>query len=99
MTRLFQAAGCCRNTEKSSIMSTALIGTGGLGSVIAGRLAAGGETLRLSSADHESARKLAEKLGGSAMVATDNHDVLEGTGCRDPRAALRRVEERHRRNR
>ncbi len=60
-------------------MSTALIGTGGLGSVIAGRLAAGGETLRLSSADHESARKLAEKLGGSAMVATDNHDVLEGT--------------------
>jgi 8-hydroxy-5-deazaflavin:NADPH oxidoreductase len=32
-------------------MSTAIIGTGGLGSVIARRLASGGETLRLSSAD------------------------------------------------
>jgi 8-hydroxy-5-deazaflavin:NADPH oxidoreductase len=60
-------------------MNTAVIGTGGLGSVIAGRLAAGGETLRLSSADHESAGKLAEELGGAAMVAADNHDVLKGS--------------------
>ncbi len=32
-------------------MTTAIIGTGGIGSVIARRLASGGETLRLSSAD------------------------------------------------
>jgi predicted dinucleotide-binding enzyme len=32
-------------------MTTAIIGTGGLGSVIARQLASGGETLRLSSAD------------------------------------------------
>jgi predicted dinucleotide-binding enzyme len=36
-------------------MTTAIIGTGGIGSVIARLLASGGETLRLSSADHESA--------------------------------------------
>jgi predicted dinucleotide-binding enzyme len=32
-------------------MTTAVIGTGGIGSVIARELASGGETLRLSSAD------------------------------------------------
>ena len=32
-------------------MTTAIIGTGGLGSVIARQLASGGETLRLSSAN------------------------------------------------
>ena len=44
-------------------MTTAIIGTGGVGSVIARQLAAGGETLRLSSADNESARTLAEEIG------------------------------------
>jgi 8-hydroxy-5-deazaflavin:NADPH oxidoreductase len=39
-------------------MTTAIIGTGGIGSAIARQLASGGETLRLSSADHESARAL-----------------------------------------
>jgi predicted dinucleotide-binding enzyme len=34
-------------------MTTAIIGTGGIGSVIARQLALGGETLRLSSADNE----------------------------------------------
>ena len=34
-------------------MTTAIIGTGRIGSVIARQLAAGGETLRLSSADPE----------------------------------------------
>ena len=33
-------------------MTTAIIGTGGIGSVIARQLASGGETLRLSSADN-----------------------------------------------
>ena len=46
-------------------MTTAVIGTGGLGSVIARELAAGGETLRLSSADNESARRLAAEIGPS----------------------------------
>jgi predicted dinucleotide-binding enzyme len=32
-------------------MTTAIIGTGGIGSVIARQLASGGEALRLSSAD------------------------------------------------
>ena len=45
-------------------MTTAIIGTGGLGSVIARVLASGGETLRLSSADQESARRLAAEIGG-----------------------------------
>jgi predicted dinucleotide-binding enzyme len=59
-------------------MTTAIIGTGGLGSVIARLLASGGEPLRLSSADHESARTLAAKIGRAAVVATDNRDALQG---------------------
>jgi predicted dinucleotide-binding enzyme len=59
-------------------MTTAIIGTGGLGSVIARRLASGGETVRLSSADIESARKLAAQIGRTAVVAGDNRDALHG---------------------
>ena len=59
-------------------MTTAIIGTGGIGSVIARRLASGGETLRLSSADHESARTLAAQIGRGAVVAAGNRDALQG---------------------
>jgi 8-hydroxy-5-deazaflavin:NADPH oxidoreductase len=59
-------------------MTTAIIGTGGLGSVIARQLASGGESLRLSSADTESARTLAAEIGRAADVAVDNHDALQG---------------------
>jgi 8-hydroxy-5-deazaflavin:NADPH oxidoreductase len=59
-------------------MTTAIIGTGGLGSVIARQLASGGETLRLSSADHESARTLAAEIGRAAIGAVDNRDALQG---------------------
>ncbi len=43
-------------------MTTAIIGTGGIGSVIARQLAWSGETLPLSSADHDSARGLAAEI-------------------------------------
>jgi 8-hydroxy-5-deazaflavin:NADPH oxidoreductase len=59
-------------------MTTAIIGTGGLGSAIARLLASGGETLRLSSADSNSARTLAAEIGPAAVVAADNHDALQG---------------------
>ncbi len=59
-------------------MVTAIIGTGGLGSVIARQLASGGETLRLSSADSKSARTLAAQIGRAAVVATGNRDALQG---------------------
>ena len=59
-------------------MTTAIIGTGGIGSVIARQLASGGETLRLSSADSESARTLAAEIGRAAVVAVDNRDALQG---------------------
>jgi len=59
-------------------MTTAIIGTGGLGSVIARQLASGGETLRLSSADTEAARTLAAQIGSAAVVAADNRDALNG---------------------
>jgi len=62
-------------------MTTAIIGTGGLGSVIARQLASGGETLRLSSADTESARTLAAQIGRAAVVAVDNRDALRGAGA------------------
>jgi predicted dinucleotide-binding enzyme len=59
-------------------MTTAIIGAGGIGSAIARELAAGGETLRLASADHESARTLAAKIGPAAIAAADNRDALQG---------------------
>src|SRR3984885_10318363 len=60
------------------VMTTAIIGTGGIGSVIARHLASGGETLRLSSRDRESARTLAAQIGRAAVVAADNGDALQG---------------------
>ncbi len=59
-------------------MTTAIIGTGGIGSVIARQLASGGETLRLSSADNESARTLAAQIGRAAVAAAGNRDALQG---------------------
>jgi 8-hydroxy-5-deazaflavin:NADPH oxidoreductase len=59
-------------------MTTAIIGTGGLGSVIARQLASGGENLRLSSADTKSARTLAAQIGPAVVVAADNRDALQG---------------------
>ena len=62
-------------------MTTAIIGTGGLGSVIARQLAAGGETLLLSSADTESARTLAAQIGRGTVVAAGNRDAVQGAGA------------------
>jgi 8-hydroxy-5-deazaflavin:NADPH oxidoreductase len=62
-------------------VTTAVIGTGGLGSAIARQLASGGETLRLSSADKESARKLAAQIGQGAVVAAGNRDALQGASA------------------
>jgi 8-hydroxy-5-deazaflavin:NADPH oxidoreductase len=59
-------------------VTTAIIGTGGIGSAIARQLASGGETLRLSSADHDSAQTLAAQIGPAAVVAADNRDALQG---------------------
>jgi 8-hydroxy-5-deazaflavin:NADPH oxidoreductase len=60
-------------------MTTAVIGTAGIGSVIARQLASGGETLRLSSADTESARTLAAQIGRAAVAAAgSNRDALRG---------------------
>jgi hypothetical protein len=61
-------------------MTTAIIGTGGIGSAIARLLASGGETLRLASADPESARRLAAQIGRAATVAAGNRDALPGAG-------------------
>jgi 8-hydroxy-5-deazaflavin:NADPH oxidoreductase len=62
--------------EEALVMTTAIIGTGGIGSAIARQLASGGETLRLSSHDSESARTLATAIGRAAVVAVDNRDAL-----------------------
>ena len=59
-------------------MTTAIIGTGGIGSVIARQLASGGEILQLSSADARSARTLAAVIGRAAVVAADNSDAVQG---------------------
>jgi len=62
-------------------MTTAIIGTGGIGSAIARQLASGGEALQLSSSDKESARKLAAAIGAAAVVAVDNRSALQGVNA------------------
>jgi 8-hydroxy-5-deazaflavin:NADPH oxidoreductase len=64
------------DAEEVSDMTTAVIGTGGLGSAIARLLVKGGESLRLSSADTDSARRLAAEIGPAAVVASDNLDAV-----------------------
>jgi 8-hydroxy-5-deazaflavin:NADPH oxidoreductase len=59
-------------------MTTAIIGTGGIGSAIARQLASGGEGLQLSSVDKDSAQRLAEAIDGTAVVAVDNRSALRG---------------------
>jgi 8-hydroxy-5-deazaflavin:NADPH oxidoreductase len=59
-------------------MTTAIIGTGGIGSAIARQLGSGGENMRLSSADPGSARTLAAGIGRAAVVAVGNRDALQG---------------------
>ena len=60
-------------------MTTAIIGTGGIGSAIARQLASGGEALQLSSADKESARKLAAAIGEAASSPSTTE-----ARCREP---------------
>lgn len=62
-------------------MTTAIIGTGGIGSAIARLLSAGGEHLRLSSADAASAQALAGDIGRNAVAAAHNAEALEGAGA------------------
>lgn len=59
-------------------MTTAIIGTGGIGSAIARQLASGGEALQLASTDKQSAEKLASAIGKRAVVAADNRAALQG---------------------
>ena len=59
-------------------MTTAIIGTGGIGSVIARQLASGGETLRLSSADQSRHESWLQRSVEAAVVAVDNRDALQG---------------------
>jgi predicted dinucleotide-binding enzyme len=63
---------------EARVVTTAIIGTGGIGSVIARRLASGGELLRLASADQASARGLGADIGATAVVAADNRDAVQG---------------------
>jgi len=62
-------------------MTTAIVGTGGIGSAIARRLAFGGEALQLSSADKQSAQRLAAGIGKTAVVAVDNRSALQDAGA------------------
>lgn len=62
-------------------MTTAIIGTGGLGSAIARRLASGGEALHLSSPDKKAAGSLAVKIGQMASVAVDNRSAMRGANA------------------
>jgi len=59
-------------------VTTALIGTGTLGSVIARLLTAGGESVRLAGGAGDSARTLAGELGPNAAAADGDDDAVRG---------------------
>ena len=62
-------------------MTTAIIGTGAIGSAIACQLAGSGETLQLSSADKESAQQLAggsRRSGGRRALQPERVAVVAG---------------------
>jgi len=63
--------------------TTAVIGTGVIGSAIARALASGGETLRLSSADSASARTLAAK-----NLQLQPVDPVAHSAATDPRSSI-----------
>ena len=67
-------------------MTTAIIGTGAIGSVIDRELASGGETLRLARADNESVRTLAAEIGRAAV---DNRDALQGADAEEVERLIR----------
>lgn len=58
-------------------MTTAIIGIGNLGGVIARGLAAGGEDVVLSATDHNAVQQLASEIGASATAAVDNRDAVQ----------------------
>src|SRR6202453_765658 len=73
-------------------MTTAIIGTGGIGSAIARQLALGGEALQLSSVDKQSAQTLAAAIGGPAGVRSDrdHRHWRDRIGHRPPARSRRR---------
>jgi predicted dinucleotide-binding enzyme len=59
-------------------MTTAIIGTGKIGSTVARELAAGGEPVRLVSRRWEDASDLAAAIGGLATADVDTREAVEG---------------------
>jgi hypothetical protein len=57
-------------------MTTAVIGTGVLGSAIVRLLAGGGEDLRISSPDSQSVRRLIAELKRPVIAGADNRDAV-----------------------
>ena len=79
-------------------MTTAIIGTGGIGSAIARQLAAGGEALH-SRAPTRSRRESWPGNRRSGGRRARQPERFAGSRCRGPCAAVFRVERRHRRDR
>jgi predicted dinucleotide-binding enzyme len=59
-------------------MTTAVIGTGNIGSAVARQLAKGGETVQLASANVQSAKDVAEQIGTNASAFATNRDAVQG---------------------
>jgi 8-hydroxy-5-deazaflavin:NADPH oxidoreductase len=57
-------------------MTTAIIGTGTIGSTVARDLASGGEDVRLANASPEPAKTLAAEIGDRAVAEASNRDAV-----------------------
>jgi len=59
-----------RLRKKGVAMSTAIIGTGNIGSAVARHLVAGGESVVVAARDESQAKALADELGPNARAAS-----------------------------
>jgi hypothetical protein len=80
------SGGLVPDADGVSAMTTAIIGTGGIGSAIAGRLASGGETLRLSSADRSSQPCFRLRMGTRSLSASLLERAESATAALRPQA-------------
>ena len=58
-------------------MTTSIIGIGNIGGTVARELATGGESVVLSAADPDAAKRLATEIGGGAAAARNNREAVE----------------------
>jgi F420-dependent NADP oxidoreductase-like protein len=81
-----------QHTHGTTEMTTAIIGSGNIGSAVARQLAAAGEAVRLASTHAGTARDVAERIGANATAWSTNRDAVQSATLTASREAQDRPE-------